>query len=315
MWTSRRRRQPCFLSCALSMAARPLRRRARGPARAAAGRCRWCIRAGSDAPDSCTWSSVGSELGQFTCAADVRAACPGHMAAAVWRGGRCRRQNADRLKRWLAASETECSGSVPQHAWAHHALDAYEWERLHALEQAGSSEGSSSSASDSEDSTGDASGGECAEASYHRDWGTPYARVDEYLSNRKCKAAPGELRAKGRCCAWCERKVRTWAVGSECVVLKVGGAVGGTVEHVCNSSGDCSVRLVGSTSAAIFRADQVLPVGGRAKCTGGAPVRGYQPVVTHSGRVYHMFPALHGARDGSFEKHTQVHVLDPESAS
>ena len=50
--------------------------RARGPARAAAGRCRWCIRAGSDAPDSCTWSSVGSELGKFTCAADVRAACP-----------------------------------------------------------------------------------------------------------------------------------------------------------------------------------------------------------------------------------------------
>ena len=134
--------QPCFLSCALSMAARPLRRRARGPARAAAGRCRWCTRAGSDAPDSCTWSSVGSELGKFTCAADVRAACPGHMAASVWRGGRCRQENADRLKRWLAASEAECSGSVPQHAWAHHALDAYEWERLHALEQAGSSEGS-----------------------------------------------------------------------------------------------------------------------------------------------------------------------------
>ena len=130
--TSRRQTKVAFfLSCALTMAARPLRHRARGSGRAAAGRCRWCIRAGSDTPDRCTWSSVGSELGKFTCGADVRAACPGHMAAAVWRSGRCRQQNADRLKRCLTASKAECSGSVPQHGWAQHALDAYEWECSH----------------------------------------------------------------------------------------------------------------------------------------------------------------------------------------
>ena len=98
----------------------------------------------------------------------------------------------------------------------------------------------------------------------------------------------GELRAKGRCCAWCERKVRKWAVGSECVVLKVGGAVGGTVEHVCNSSGDCSVRLVGATSAAIFRADQVLP----ASILGPADLSGsYASPTTPDTRAERQHPA------------------------
>ena len=52
--------------------------------------------------------------------------------------------------------------------------------------------------------------------------------------------------------------------------------------------------------------------GGRG---GGAAVGGYQPSVTHCGRVYHRFPALRNSDTSLAERQAQYYVLDPQDAS
>ena len=147
-----------------------------------AGVCAWCKRAGRGA-DECTWKA-SSHQDKFTCAADVRSACAGHMIASVWDGTRVRRQNKERLQRYRSASIAGCSSHVPQHDWAEHVLDACKYEELLAAANAGSSGSGSSSDhwSDSDSSSEEQASEEQATsvdaAATHRDWGTKYAGVD-----------------------------------------------------------------------------------------------------------------------------------------
>ena len=84
-------------------------------------KCAWCKHMrGFD--HACTWKPRG-EQDQFVSAADVSAACFGHMVASVWDGSVVRRDNKYRLKRCLAMSVSErgsgedapCCGLLAEH--------------------------------------------------------------------------------------------------------------------------------------------------------------------------------------------------------
>ena len=108
---------PFRLWC-VAMVARGTRRR-RCSTGAYGTKCAWCKHM-RDSDHACTWKPRGQQ-DKFVSAADVRAACFGHMVASVWNGVVVRRQNKDRLKRCLAMSVSEHgsgAGAPPQHAWA-----------------------------------------------------------------------------------------------------------------------------------------------------------------------------------------------------
>ena len=82
-------------------------------------KCAWCKHMrGFD--HACTWKPRGQQ-DKFVSAADVSAACFGHMVASVWDGSVVRRYNKYCLKRCLAMSVSERGSgedAPPQHAWA-----------------------------------------------------------------------------------------------------------------------------------------------------------------------------------------------------
>ena len=211
------------------------RERGRGTQRVPSGRvCAWCRRAGRNAGE-CTWKVDGHQ-DKFTCAADVRRACAGHMIASVWDGTRVRWQNKDRLRRYRSASIAGCSSHVPQHDWAEHVLDACKYEELLAAASAGSSDsGSSSDHWSDSDSSSEEQATSVDAAATHRDWGTKYAGVDTLL--RRAVVSPGELRGQGLQCRWCSHVP---VQGESCYATSGSGQVRGVVARL----GCASARLL-----------------------------------------------------------------------
>ena len=119
-----------FLLWCVAMRARGTRRR--GCATDAHGiKCAWCKHM-RDFDHACTWKPRGQQ-DKFVSAADVSAACFGHMVASVWDGSVVRRYNKYCLKRCLAMSVSERGSgedAPPQHAWAAALLDACKLEEL-----------------------------------------------------------------------------------------------------------------------------------------------------------------------------------------
>ena len=93
-----------FLLWCVAMVARGTRRR-RCSTGAYGTKCAWCKHM-RDSDHACTWKPRGQQ-DKFVSAADVRAACFGHMVASVWDGSVVRQQNKDRLKRCLAMSVSD----------------------------------------------------------------------------------------------------------------------------------------------------------------------------------------------------------------
>ena len=94
-------------------------------------KCAWCKHM-RDFDHACTWKPRGQQ-DKFVSAADVSAACFGHMVASVWDGSVVRRYNKYCLKRCLAMSVSERGSgedAPPQHAWAAALLDACKLEEL-----------------------------------------------------------------------------------------------------------------------------------------------------------------------------------------
>ena len=148
---------PFRLWC-VAMVARGTRRR-RCSTGAYGTKCAWCKHM-RDSNHACTWKPRGQQ-DQFVSAADVSAACFGHMVASVWDGSAVRQQNKDRLERCLEMSVSERGsgeGAPPQHAWAAALLDACKLEELRTR-NSNVSNSSGYSGSSGDDSSSGGSGG------------------------------------------------------------------------------------------------------------------------------------------------------------
>ena len=245
------------------------RGRGRGTQRVPSGRvCAWCRRAGRDAGE-CTWKANGPQ-DKFTCAADVRRACAGHMIASVWDGTRVRWENKYRLKRYRSASIAGRGSHVPQHDWAEHVLDACKYEELLAAASAGSSDsGSSSDHWSDSDSSSEEQATSVDAAATHRDWGTKYAGVDTLL--RRAVVLPGELRGQGLQCRWCSHVP---VQGESCYATLGSGQVRGVVEELLAAGGGVARVRLQDGSVVECPAGSLVAPGARASCTaysGAAP--------------------------------------------
>ena len=214
--------------------------------------CAWCKHM-RDFGHPCTWKPRGQQ-DQFLSAADVSAACFGHMVASVWDGSVVRQQNKDRLKRCLAMSVSERGSgedAPPQHAWAAALLDACKLEELRSRRSRNSnvsnSSGDSGSSGDDSSSGGSGSSGDdgchyTAQVEAFRDWGTPYAHVDRLLKGPQRGVMPGVLKGDGRRCRWCSHQ---YSVGDSVYVQHNGVRYHGIVASFPTGAGSNGVTHVG----------------------------------------------------------------------